>query len=52
MSFPAYPSYQDSDVEWLGELPSHWEVAPLKRLLDIQNGADHKHIEQEDVSVV
>lgn len=48
MSFPAYPSYQDSGVEWLGEVPSHWEVAPLKRLLDIQNGADHKHVEQED----
>lgn len=48
MSFPAYPSYQKSGVEWLGEVPSHWEVAPLKRLLDIQNGADHKHVEQED----
>lgn len=48
MSFPAYQDYQDSGVEWLGEVPSHWEVATLKRLLDIQNGADHKHVEQED----
>lgn len=48
MSFPAYPSYQDSGVAWLGPVPSHWEVAPLKRLLDIQNGADHKHVQQED----
>lgn len=46
MSFPAYPSYQDSGVAWLGPVPSHWEVAPLKRLLNIQNGADHKHVQQ------
>lgn len=31
MSFPAYPEYKDSGVAWLGDLPSHWEVAPLKR---------------------
>lgn len=47
MSFPAYPSYQDSGVAWLGPVPNHWEVAPLKRLLNIQNGADHKHVQQE-----
>lgn len=48
MSFPAYPNYKYSGVKWLGEVPSHWEVAPLKRLLDIQNGADHKHVQQEN----
>lgn len=48
MSFPAYPSYRDSGVEWLGSVPSHWEVAPLKRLLEIRNGADHKHVEQDE----
>lgn len=26
MSFPRYPEYRDSGVEWLGEIPSHWEV--------------------------
>lgn len=29
MSFPAYPRYQDSGVEWLGEVPSHWQVRRL-----------------------
>ena len=24
---------KDSGVEWLGEIPAHWEVMPLKRLL-------------------
>jgi type I restriction enzyme, S subunit len=31
MSFPRYPSYKDSDVEWLGEVPGHWAVKRLKR---------------------
>ena len=30
MSLPRYASYKDSGVEWLGEVPSHWEVKPLK----------------------
>ena len=31
MSFPRYPKYKDSGVEWLGQVPEHWEVKPLKR---------------------
>ena len=30
MSFPRYPDYKDSGVEWLGDVPVHWEVAPPK----------------------
>jgi type I restriction enzyme S subunit len=26
MSFPRYERYRDSGVEWLGEVPEHWEV--------------------------
>ena len=48
MSFPRYPEYKDSGVEWLGEVPVHWEVCALKRMLEIQNGSDHKHIEQAE----
>lgn len=29
MSFPRYPKYKDSDVEWLGEVPEHWTLPPL-----------------------
>jgi len=29
MSFPRYPKYKDSGVEWLGEVPEHWETPPL-----------------------
>lgn len=27
---PGYPAYKDSGIAWLGEVPSHWEMMPLK----------------------
>lgn len=38
MSFPRYPEYKDSGVEWLGEVPVHWAVVPLKHLAEFING--------------
>ena len=29
-----YPEYRDSGVEWLGEIPAHWEVRRLKKWLE------------------
>jgi type I restriction enzyme S subunit len=29
---------KDSGVEWLGEVPAHWEVGPLKRFADVLSG--------------
>ncbi|AZE30307.1 restriction endonuclease subunit S [Pseudomonas chlororaphis] len=34
MSFPAYPAYKYSGVEWLGEVPQHWPVYSLKRTVE------------------
>src|SRR5690606_26584965 len=34
MSFPTYPAYKDSGVEWLGEIPEHWAIFSLKRSVD------------------
>jgi len=31
MSFPRYERYKDSGVEWLGEVPEHWEGQVIKR---------------------
>lgn len=33
MSFPRYPAYKDSGVEWLREVPEHWTFKPVKRLV-------------------
>ncbi|CAK0747239.1 type I restriction enzyme, S subunit [Gammaproteobacteria bacterium] len=30
MSFPRYPKYKASGVEWLGDVPEHWAVKRLK----------------------
>ena len=30
MSFPRYPKYKPSGVEWLGDVPEHWRVKRLK----------------------
>ena len=27
-----YPAYKDSGVEWLGEVPEHWDIVPLRRV--------------------
>lgn len=38
MSFPRYPKYKDSGVEWLGKVPEHWGVAALKRGFSVTLG--------------
>jgi len=35
MSFPRYPEYKHSGVEWLGEVPCHWEVKRLRFVVEI-----------------
>ena len=32
MKYQCYAEYKDSGVEWLGEIPSHWDSKPLKYL--------------------
>lgn len=48
MSLPNYRNYKDSGAKWVGRIPKHWDVGPLKRMLDIQNGADHKNVEHSE----
>ena len=48
MSFPSYQQYRSSGVEWLGDVPEHWGVVQYKQFVDIQNGSDHKHVEQSE----
>jgi type I restriction enzyme S subunit len=45
MSFPRYERYKDSGVDWLGDVPEHWEVVPLKHLADFINGDAFKPTE-------
>lgn len=37
MSFPRYPEYKDSGVEWLGEVPKHWGVSRSRRMFAVRS---------------
>ena len=30
MEFKQYPSYKPSGVEWLGDVPEHWQIVRTK----------------------
>ena len=59
MSFPRYPKYKDSGVEWLGEVPGHWNIVKLQDLaqntpysfVDGPFGSDLKNEEYTDAGV-
>ncbi|WP_405119761.1 restriction endonuclease subunit S [Pseudomonas leptonychotis] len=38
MSFPRYPEYKDSGVEWLGKVPGHWHISKLKHFTHFVGG--------------
>jgi type I restriction enzyme S subunit len=47
MSFPRYPAYKPSGVEWLGDVPQHWEVMPLRRLIrEVNSGTSVNAIDE------
>ena len=38
MSFPRYPKYKPSGVEWLGDVPEHWTLPKLKSVASFSGG--------------
>ena len=46
--FRPYPEYRDSGVEWLGEIPAHWEATALKRQFRVVNGSTPKSGEPDN----
>jgi len=48
MSFPKYDRYKNSGVEWLGEVPEHWEVGHVKRLATKITDGSHISPETEN----
>jgi type I restriction enzyme S subunit len=57
MSFPRYSAYKPSGVEWLGEVPEHWEVKRVRRMFEIKKriagelGFDILSITQQGIKV-
>lgn len=44
--YKAYPEYRDSGVEWLGKIPSHWEILSAKRMFQSVRTQAYKSDEQ------
>jgi type I restriction enzyme, S subunit len=38
MSLPRYPKYKPSGVEWMGSVPAHWNVLPIRRVATLKSG--------------
>lgn len=36
--FNPYPEYKDSGIEWIGEIPAHWMVAPVHAQYEVALG--------------
>jgi type I restriction enzyme S subunit len=57
MSFPPYPKYNESGVQWLGSIPQGWTVQRIKNLFEIkkriagQEGFDVLSITQKGLKV-
>jgi type I restriction enzyme S subunit len=43
MSFPRYKQYKNSGVEWLGQVPEHWDLKRLILLASINDDALPEH---------
>ena len=55
MSFPRYPAYKDSGVEWLGSVPEHWRVDRLRAsITSCRNGiwGDEAQDDENDIPCV
>ena len=46
MSFPRYPKYKASGVDWLGDVPERWHATPIKHLGRLKGGAGFPHEKQ------
>ena len=52
MKYPRYPAYKDSGVEWIGEIPKHWDVKRLKFVSKIQFSNVDKHSFDSEMPVL
>ncbi len=49
--FRHYPEYKESSVEWIGDIPAHWEVKRLKHVAKILPSNVDKHIYPDEIQV-
>lgn len=51
-----YETYKDSGIEWIGNVPSHWEIFPMKYKVNLYNGNsikdDEKPLYEDDSDAI
>ena len=47
-NLPTYPATKDSDVEWLGRVPAHWEMRRLRYAVDLRLSNVDKHVRDNE----
>ena len=45
MKKSAYPKYKDSGIEWLSQIPAHWQVMPFKYSIDRIESGKREYVE-------
>ena len=48
---PPYPAYKSSGVQWLGDVPAHWEVLPNRELFSEVKERDHPDEQMLSVTI-
>ncbi|MCS1408773.1 MAG: hypothetical protein M2R45_01950 [Verrucomicrobia subdivision 3 bacterium] len=46
-----YPAYKPSGVEWLGDVPGHWDVRRLRNISDLRVSNVNKHSQSGEISI-
>ena len=46
-----YPSNKLSRVEWLGDIPAHWEIRRLRNVIDMRVSNVDKHVKEDEEPV-
>ncbi|WP_121775357.1 restriction endonuclease subunit S [Acinetobacter bereziniae] len=49
--YEKYAEYKDSGVEWLGEIPSHWEVSKFSYVINTVGDIDHYMPDSVDIGI-
>jgi type I restriction enzyme S subunit len=49
--FDPHPKLKFSGIDWLGEVPDHWEIVRLGRKIELQRGVDITKDDQNDGNV-
>lgn len=50
-SLESYPSYKESNLEWLGKIPNEWELVRLSRFIKIFGSASVEEVSNNDEGI-